>query len=288
MEKKEGCTMLKRMIKTVLNVLLFLCILIVSYLTIIRGLIPENVNAQTKSNLDLSKFGDISKISSTEIHGLLDDILKENNIPAGVIDEVLESGDSKEIINDYMNEIVSSATSGKDLPNIPTEKIEKALTKGINKYNQKYNANISLDKVKSMVTAFADKLESTLNVFYQGMSFLGYFQILFNNKLYYTCLITTLILILIMAIFYKKEFLFSLGGITIFNGIILFITSIILKLEGLKNIFQLLPIELRKVQNSFFTSGLIFILTGILLLIMYKFLCVWLDRKKPKIVHKNA
>lgn len=269
--------MLKRMAKTVLNVLLFLCIFIVSYLTIIRGLFPENVNAQT---IDITKFGDISNYSSAEIHKVLDDILKENNIPPTIIDEVIESGESEEIINDYVNDIITNASTGKELPSIPKEKIETALTKGINKYNQKYNANISVDKVKNMVESFANKLEDTLSVLYQGMSFLEYFQIFFNNTIYYTILIFMLLLITLMAFLYKKEFLFSLGGITLFNSIVLLLTYFLVKSEKLASVLSFIPIELKKIQNSFLTSGMIFLITGILLLIMYKVICIWEEKRK--------
>lgn len=275
MKKKEGWFMFKRMVKTVLNVLLFLSILILSYLTILRGVIPN-----TNAKIDLSNIGDITKYSNKEIHEALDDILKENNLPPAIIDEVLENNESKEIINDYVNEVINSATVGGELPNIPKEKIESTITKGINKYNQKYNTNISVDKVKAVVESFATKIEDTLNIFYQGISFLGYFQILLNNTLYYTVLGVVLVLILLMAIFYKKEFLFSLGGITIFNGIVLFLTYLIVKIESITNLLSFLPFELKKMQNGFFTGGIIFIMTGIILLIMYKFLCIWEEKKQ--------
>lgn len=274
--------MFKRMLKTVLNVILFLCLVILSYLTIIRGLFLETANAKT---IDMSTIGSVKNYSKEDIHGMLDDILKENDIPTNVIDEVLEDENNVKIIDDYVNDVVDATINGENIPDIPTKKIEEVMEKGITAYNKKYNANISFDKVKKLVEQFAEKADTLLKLANQSSSVFSSLRLLLSNKIYYGVLIATLILILLIAVIFKKEAIFSLGGISIFNGIVLLITYLGLSIRNIEEMLELLPINLVKLKQPFLATGIIFIITGIVLFILYRIILVNQKRKLEKANH---
>lgn len=280
MNEKEGCYMFKRMLKTLLNVILFLCLLALSYLIMIRGITIEEAHAKTELNIsDLEKFSNYTK---EDVHKVLDGILKEKEIPTTIIDEILENEEQKQVIDNYVEEAITSAKQGKELPSIPTDKIETILTTEIEKYNEKNNTNISVSKVKGLVNDFTKKVEPVFNFVNQNITLLSSFRFIFNDTVYYSLLAITLILILIIAVIYKKEAIFSFGGISIFNGLMLFITFIVLKSDQLKNILEFLPINLTNLKNSFFTSSIIFLVTGILLFILYRGLLMYEEKKRQK------
>lgn len=266
------------MLKAVLNVVLFLCLVALSYLTIIRGVFLETVNAQT-IDFDLAELDRFSNLSNEEIHKYVDHILKDNKIPTEVLDEVLETKEHQEIVKDYLEEAKESIKQGKELPDIPEKEIETLLTKGITKYNEKYHANISLAKVKNLVQEFTNKIDKILNLVDSNINLLSHIRFILHDTVYYSLLIITLILIIIIACLFKKEAIFSLAGISIFNGITLLITYIILKLESLQNIMEFLPINFNALKSTFVTTGIIFIITGIVLLILYRWLMIHEEKK---------
>lgn len=271
--------MFQRILKTVLNVILFIVLVILSYLTIIRGVLFENVEAKTTS-LTIEEIEKISNYTKEDVHKVLDGILKENDIPINIIDEILTDKEEKQIIDDYMNEVKSSLKKGNDLPEIPTAKIENLLNSSIQKYNQKYQSNISFTKVQKVVNELSEKANMILNFANQNLNILGKIRFIFHDKVYYSFLIITLILILVIAIIFKREALFSLGGISIFNGLVLIITYFILKLSQLQNILEFLPFSLKELKQSCLLTGIIFIITGILLFILYRILLIHEEKKK--------
>lgn len=274
--------MFKRILKTILNILLFICLIIVCYLAIIRGAFVKDVNAQTKT-IDFSNIEEISNYTKEDIHKALDGILKENDIPAGVIDEVLENKEHKEVIDNYLEEVEDSVKNGTTIPSVPKDKIENILKEGINTYNAKYHTNISLTKVKKLVEEFAKKADTLLKLANSGTSLVNHLKkILFNDKLYYGFLIVTFLFILILAIIYKKEAIFSFGGICIFNGIFLLIPYILLKSSNLHEVLALLSMNTIDMQKNFQLSGYIFMGTGIFLLIIYYILMKMHEKKNFK------
>lgn len=273
--------MWKRIGKTILNVLLFICLVIVSYLTIIRGLFLSEVNAQTLGDISIEDLNHFTKFSNTDIHGLFDDLLKQNNLPIEIIDEIMDSKEPNEVINQYIETFISSTQNGQDIPEIPKEKIEEILEKGIQKYNQKYHANISVAKGKEIVASLIPKLQKILQIVQNNMSFFGWIRFLFHDKVYYSFLILLFLFMMIMAILYRIEFLFSFGGICIFNGIILWLTYFILKLEAFQNIFEFFPFNHQELKHTFFQSSICFLGLGIFLFILYHFLHIYfLKRQK--------
>ena len=137
--------MLKRIAKTVLNVILFLCIIILAYLTILRGLFLENVNAKNLSELNLEEIQNLTKYSSDNIHDWLDEYLNKYDIPIEVLDTVEK--EQKELASEYVDSFIDAVKKGENIPKIPEEKIKELMIKGVNAYNKKYNTNISIEKV---------------------------------------------------------------------------------------------------------------------------------------------
>ncbi len=266
------------MIKTILNVLLFLSLVIVSFLTILRGVFIQD----TQAAIDPSSIKKVEdKLNADTIHNVLDNFLKDYDIPTQVIDEIAESNEPQEILKEYTNEFITTALNGEELPEIPVDKIEKVLNKGIEKYNEKFGTDISLNKIKQMVEEFSEKITATLQLIHNNLQILQSFKVILNNTLYYGMLLLTAMLILILAIWQKKEALFSLGGISIFNGLVLLITYGILKLEQIAPLLKLLPIDVAEFQKSFSISGSAFTIVGILLLIMYRTV-IYIQEKKEK------
>lgn len=260
--------MLKRIAKTVLNVLLFLCILIVIFLTILRGLFLETANAKSLNDLNLEEIKNLAKYSSGDIHDWIDDYLKEYDIPIEVLDEVEE--EQKQIVNEYIDSFIASSKNGEKIPEIPEEKIKSVMTKGINAYNKKYNTNISVEKVNALIHDLTSKLESILSIIHQNISFFGWFRFLLNDTVYYSFIVITILLLLIMIFTYRKESLFSLGGISIFEGIVLLITYAVFKISSLQNILEFLPFDVLTLKKTCLNSGIIFVIIGFLLLTIYK------------------
>lgn len=271
--------MFKRIVKTILNVLIFLTLVVVSYLTIFRGIFLETADAKT-SNVDFNSLEKIKNYSSADVHKALDGILKENDIPTDMIDEVLEEEKHKEVIDDYVNEVTDAVKEGKELPSIPKQKLENILNEEITEYNKKHGTNISLSKIKTLINDFEAKADQLLKVANSGMKIINGLKIVLSNKLYYGVLAVTLVLILIHAIIFKKESIFSLGGISIFNGIALMIPYFILKISELQDVLIMLPFQVTEMGRQFLTSGIIFTITGIVLLILYKIILVYQNKKK--------
>ncbi len=271
--------MFKRIVKTILNVLIFLTLVVVSYLTIFRGIFLETANAKT-NNIDFNSLEKINNYSTADVHKALDGILKENDIPTDMIDEVLKKEENKEVIDNYVNEVTDAVKEGKELPGIPKQELENILNKEITEYNKKHDTNISLSKIKTLISDFEQKAEQLLKIANSGMKIINGLKIVLSNKLYYGMLAVTLVLILIHAIIFKKESIFSLGGISIFNGIALIIPYFILKISELQDILVMLPFQVAEMGNQFLTSGIIFIITGVVLLILYKIILVYQDKKK--------
>lgn len=271
LNQKEVMMMLKRILKNILNIILFLCLLILSYLTIIRGTIIENANAKVDTT-SITQIKKLLNYTPNDLHKIFDDILKENDIPTNIIDEIIENKAQKEVIDQYLNEVVEATQNRTEIPEIPKEKLKSLLTEAIQKYNTKYHTNISLDKIQDLINELIIKANLFFNLINQSIVLLNSLQIIFSDSIYYTVLILTLILILIMAITLKKEALFSLGGISIINGLILIGNYGVLKIPKLQNILKLIPFNLAEIEHSFLISGSAFIITGIFLFIMYQIL----------------
>ena len=236
----------------------------------------------TQAAIDPSSIKKVEdKLNADTIHNVLDNFLKDYDIPTQVIDEIAESNEPQEILKEYTNEFITTALNGEELPEIPVDKIEKVLNKGIEKYNEKFGTDISLNKIKQMVEEFSEKIKATLQLIHNNLQILQSFKVILNNTLYYGMLLLTAMLILILAIWQKKEALFSLGGISIFNGLVLLITYGILKLEQIAPLLKLLPIDVAEFQKSFSISGSAFTIVGILLLIMYRTV-IYIQEKKEK------
>ncbi len=271
--------MCKRIIKTVLSVLLFLSLVVVSFLTIIRGIFIEEASAAIdKESIEQVK----SELNSENVHQVLDKFLNDYEIPTGVIDKAIENNEHQEIIKEYTEKFITTALNGEELPSIPVEKIETLLNKGIEKYNEAFGTDISIDKIKNMVEEFAEKVSDFLKVIHSNLQILQKLQIILDNTLYYSVLALAAILILILAIWLKREALFSLGGISIFNGMVLLITFAILKMKDIEPILNILPKSAKEIQNSFLISGSAFTIVGILLLIMYRIL-LYRQQKKERV-----
>lgn len=260
--------MLKRIAKTVLNVLLFLCIIIVAYLSFLRGLFLENVSAKNLNDFNLEEIKKLTKYSSGDIHDWLDEYLKEYDIPIEILNEV--EIEQKELVNEYINSFIETAKNGEDVPEIPEDKIKEIMIKGVNAYNKKYNKNLSMDKITIFLNDITGKLKTALKIIHQNISFFGWFRFLLNDTVYYSFIVIMISLIVIMAITYQKEFFFSIGGIIIFSGLTLLLTYQIFRLSSLQNIFEFLPFDLISLKNKFLSSGIVFIIIGFLFLITYK------------------
>lgn len=270
--------MFKRILKTVLNVILFLSLVILSYLTIIRGVFLEEVEAKT--NFDSSKIRALRNYDKDDLHKIFDNILRENEIPTNLIDEILDNENSKMVIDDYLNEVIASSENKRSLPEIPKEKIETIIITSIENYNQNHQENISIAKVKKLVSDVSRKGEVVLNFVNQNIKIISGIRFIFNDTVYYSFLIITLILIIMIAILFKKEAIFSLGGISIFNGITLLITHFILKIPSLQNILEFLPMNLQSLKKTFLISSITFILTGVMLFVLYRILLIHQEKKK--------
>lgn len=267
------------MLKALLSVILFLCFISIAYLTIMRGTFLETAHAKTQ--IDLSQIEKINNYTNEDIHELFDDVLISNKIPTEVLDEVLESNEHQKIIDDYLEEAKTSIKNGQDLPEIPTEKIESLLTKGVEKYNQKYNANLSTSKIKNIVEDLADQMENIQKFINQNVSFLKKLSMLLSDKLYYGILIVTFFVLILFVLIYKKEAIFSLGGISIFTGAVLFANYSILKIKELQSLLILLPIHIQNMTSDFFSSSMIFLGTGVIFLLTY-YLLIKREAKKQK------
>lgn len=285
MNLERSDIMFKRILKTVLNVLLFLSLIILSYLTIIRGVLFEQVDAKSEP-IDMTKIQSLANYTKEDFHKIFDGILKENEIPVQIIDEILEDQNQKQMIDDYIDEVIDAIQSQKKVPEIPIDKVENVVETGIQKYNQKYNTNINASKMKTLVNDVVKKGEVVLNFVNQNLKILNGVRFIFNDTVYYSFLFLTLILIIVIAILFKKEAIFSLGGISIFNGLALLITFCILRINALQNILEFLPINLSTLKKTFLTNSIVFIVTGILLFVLYRILLVHEEKKKGRIKAK--
>lgn len=270
-------SMLKRIAKTVLNVMLFLGILIVTFLTIFRSLFLENANAKSLNDLNLEEIKNLTKYSSGDIHDWIDDYLKEYDIPIEVLDEVEE--EQKQIVNEYIKSFIVSSKNKENIPEIPEEKIKSVMTKGINAYNKKYNTNISVEKVNALIHNLTSKLESVLSIIHQNISFFGWFRFLLNDTVYYSFIVITILLLLIMIFTYRKESLFSLGGISIFEGIVLLGIYTVFKISSFQNILEFLPFDTITLKSTLLNSGMIYVILGFLLLTIYKVVDTYMAKK---------
>lgn len=270
--------MLKRIAKTVLNILLFLCIIIIAYLTMLRGLFLENVSAKPRNDLNLQEIENLTKFSSGNIHDWIDEYLIKYDIPMEVLDEI--EIEQQEFVNEYINSFIETAKNGDDVPEIPEDKIKEIMIKGVNAYNKKYNKNLSMDKINLFLNDITGKLKTALKIIHQNISFFGWVRFLLNDAVYYSFIVIMISLIVIMAITYRKEFFFSVGGISIFSGITLFITFGILKISAFQNILEFLPLDLSKLKTTCIILASILIIVGFLLLTIYKFI---ISMKKEKI-----
>lgn len=270
--------MLKRIAKTVLNILLFLCIIIIAYLTMLRGLFLENVSAKSRNDLNLQEIENLTKFSSGNIHDWIDEYLIKYDIPMEVLDEI--EIEQKELVNEYINSFIETAKNGEDIPEIPEDKIKEIMIKGVKAYNKKYNKNLSMDKINLCLNDLTGNLKTALKIIHQNISFFGWFRFLLHDAVYYSFIVIMISLIVIMAITYRKEFFFSVGGISIFSGITLFITFGILKISAFQNILEFLPLDLSKLKTTCIILASILIIVGFLLLTIYKFI---ISMKKEKI-----
>lgn len=271
--------MWKRMLKITLEVLLFLCIISFLYLTILRGIFLEDVFAKT-SDINISKIEELKHYQKEDLHKILDGVLKENEIPPKIIDEILEDKEQKEVIDHYIDEVITATKKGEEIPSIPKEKVETILNQGIQKYNEKYNANLSPSKIKNLATELINKADTLLKFVNSNLTLISNFQLLLSDKLYYGLLLFTILLIILFFTIYKKETFFSLGGINLFSCFFFLFMYFILKIEKLQNIFEFLPINILNIRNSFFRIGLISSIVGIIFLLLYKILIVRSTKKK--------
>lgn len=259
--------MLKKILHVLLNILLFLLLITFSYLTLIRGVFAKSIE-----DVKISDIESLLDYSKNDFHQLLDKTLNEYEIPVAVLDEVIDSGSHKEIINDYLNNYVNAVKKGSAIPSIPTDKINQIMIKSVENYNQKTNSSVKIDKITNMTNSISKKIENKLEPITKNSALNKTIQFLYNDSVYYSFLVIICIIILLIALIAKKEALISLGIISMINGFLILGSYFLLKFDAIKNIMDFIIRDSDTLLQNVIVVGGIFLITGIILLLLYQFI----------------
>lgn len=280
-------TILKILLKvliTILSIILFIGIC--TYLALIIS-----TKVITKDNVkELVKYSDINKILDADISSSFYKVADDNSVDRGIIDELVNSSDFKELIGEYSGSLVENVLYNSEIKKITSDEIvtitENNLDKSANAMGytlskeQKENILGEIDKVAK---EFVEVISNQDNINNETLNNVKVLRTIFSTKTKMIVLIILLIITVLITISNWSIYKFAIwiGIPTMISGAIFI--SLGYAIGNMITITNY-PIELThfiasNISPIFMKSGIIVLVIGLIEIVYYKIMKTIKDNK---------
>lgn len=213
-----------------------------------------------------------------EINSLIDDIFNSNEDTKD-LGKYIDTEEFSEAFTDYIADYLIYTT--KDNGKQPSsEKMKEIISKALKKYEKENNVTIDDDIVDEMFDAFDKDMEESKTEVIDNNEVKLIFGFIYSNNYLIALGVSIVCLILIFVINLNiKSVCTSLGIISIINGFIVFLMSLVLKIavELEDSVKQLGDV----ISSPFKTAAIVSIILGVVLLIIRAFIK---EKKKEEVL----
>lgn len=206
------------------------------------------------------------------VHKYADDELIKRGIPVGLVDYVLREDNYVEMFETYKKESIDYIIGNGIKPIVPVQRINGMIDRGTEKYNKDNRTRVVVTGLKEKVVEVGNEVDDMVEKIANDQD-VNTVSGLLKNKTINIVLIGSILVCVILLIYFNEKFLFLiyLGLSFLFSGVLslLIKDGFNKKDEILDKLRDLLGSEVRKFQDILDLYGFILIVLGILFLFLY-------------------